>query len=114
VAVWIPSAMRFPFRGPLPASYGGLHRLRNYRTSQTLKDALTCWPKVKVSGGFITKLRLFLVSLGIVMPLPEGNRYLRDAKILGFIAKVASNLYRDNQLNLLGVERKSGNSLMSN
>jgi type I restriction enzyme R subunit len=61
---------------------------------------------VKVRADFIKKLRLFLISLGIVLPLPEGNRYLRDAKILGFIAKVASNLYRDNQLNLLGVEKK--------
>lgn len=62
--------------------------------------------EVKVRADFITKLRLFLISLGIVLPLPEGNRYLRDAKILGFIAKVASNLYRDSQLNLLGVEKK--------
>lgn len=61
---------------------------------------------VKVRADFIKKLRLFLISLGIVLPLPEGNRYLRDAKILGFISKVASNLYRDNQLNLLGVEKK--------
>ena len=61
---------------------------------------------VKVRADFIKKLRLFLISLGIVLPLPEGNRYLRDAKILGFIAKVAANLYRDNQLNLLGVEKK--------
>ena len=61
---------------------------------------------VKIRADFIKKLRLFLISLGIVLPLPEGNRYLRDAKILGFIAKVASNLYRDSQLNLLGVEKK--------
>lgn len=61
---------------------------------------------VRIRADFITKLRLFLISLGIVLPLPEGNRYLRDAKILGFIAKVASNLYRDSQLNLLGVEKK--------
>lgn len=61
---------------------------------------------VKIRADFIQKLRLFYISLGIVLPLPEGNRYLRDAKILGFIAKVAANLYRDNQLNLLGVEKK--------
>jgi type I restriction enzyme R subunit len=29
-----------------------------------------------------------------------------DAKILGFIAKVAANLYRDNQLNLEGVDKR--------
>lgn len=40
------------------------------------------------------------------MPRPQALPYLRDAKILGFIAKVAANLYRDNQLNLLGVEVK--------
>jgi len=61
---------------------------------------------VKVRADFINKLRLFLVSLGIVLPLPEAHRFMRDAKILGFIARVASNLYRDNQLNLLGVEQK--------
>jgi len=31
---------------------------------------------------------------------------VRDAKILGFIAKVAANLYRDNQLNLEGVDKR--------
>ena len=31
---------------------------------------------------------------------------MRDSKILGFIAKVAANLYRDDQLNLMGVEIK--------
>ena len=60
----------------------------------------------KIRADFINKLRLFLISLGIVVPLPEARRFLRDAKILGFIAKVAANLYRDNQLNLLGVEQK--------
>jgi type I restriction enzyme R subunit len=60
----------------------------------------------KIRADFIQKLRAFLHSLGIVLPLPEGRRFLRDAKILGFIAKVAANLYRDQQLNLLGVEPK--------
>lgn len=61
---------------------------------------------VELRAEFINKLRDFLVSLGIVMPRPEALPYLRDAKILGFIAKVAANLYRDEQLNLLGVEIK--------
>jgi type I restriction enzyme R subunit len=60
----------------------------------------------KVRAEFIGKLRLFYLSLAVVLPLPEGKKYLRDAKILGFIAKVAANLYRDNQLNLLGVAQK--------
>ena len=60
----------------------------------------------QIRAGFINKLRRFLISLGIVLPLPEGKRYLRDAKILGFIAKVAGNLYRDPGLNLVGVERR--------
>ena len=60
----------------------------------------------KVRSEFIGKLRLFYLSLAVVLPLPEGKKYLRDAKILGFIAKVAANLYRDSQLNLLGVAQK--------
>ena len=61
---------------------------------------------VKVRAEFINKLRLFLESLGIVMPRPEAIPYLADAKILGFIAKVAANLYYDDQLNLYGVKHK--------
>lgn len=61
---------------------------------------------VKIRAEFINKLRLFLESLGIVMPRPEAIPYLRDAKILGFIAKVAANLYYDDQLNLYGVRHK--------
>ena len=40
------------------------------------------------------------------MPGPEALPFVRDAKILGFIAKVAANLYRDNQLNLEGIDRR--------
>lgn len=61
---------------------------------------------VKIRAEFINKLRLFLESLGIVMPRPEAIPYLVDAKILGFIAKVAANLYYDDQLNLHGVKHK--------
>lgn len=61
---------------------------------------------VKIRSEFINKLRLFLESLGIVMPRPEAVPYLRDAKILGFIAKVAANVYYDDQLNLYGVKHK--------
>lgn len=61
---------------------------------------------IKIRAEFITKLRLFLESLGIVMPRPEAMPYLKDAKILGFIAKVAANLYYDDQLNLYGAKHK--------
>lgn len=61
---------------------------------------------VKIRAEFINKLRLFLESLGIVMPRPEAMPFLADAKILGFIAKVAANLYYDKQLNLYGVRHK--------
>jgi len=61
---------------------------------------------VKIRAEFINKLRLFLESLGIVMPRPEAMPYIKDAKILGFIAKVAANLYYDDQLNLYGVKHK--------
>ena len=58
------------------------------------------------SSEFINKLRLFSETLGIVMPRPEAMAYIKDAKILGFIAKVAANLYYDDQLNLYGVKHK--------
>jgi len=61
---------------------------------------------VKIRAEFINLLRMFLESLDIVMPRPEAVPYLRDAKILGFIAKVAANLYYDDQLNLYGVRHK--------
>lgn len=61
---------------------------------------------VKIRSEFINTFRLLLESLGIVMPRPEALPYVRDAKILGFIAKVAANLYYDDQLNLYGVKHK--------
>jgi type I restriction enzyme R subunit len=61
---------------------------------------------VNVRAEFVNKLRLFLESLGIVIPRPEAVPCLRDAKILGFIAKIAANLYYDDQLNLHGVKHK--------
>jgi len=61
---------------------------------------------VKIRADFVVKLKLFLESLDIVLPRPEGLPYARDAKILGFINKAAANLYRDSQLNLVGVGQK--------
>ena len=59
-----------------------------------------------VRAEFVVKLKKFLESLDIVMPRPEALSYVRDAKILGFINKAAANLYRDNQLNILGCGEK--------
>jgi type I restriction enzyme R subunit len=60
----------------------------------------------KVRAEFLNRVGAFFASLAIVMPRPEAMPFVRDAKILGFIAKVAANLYRDNQLNLEGVDRR--------
>lgn len=77
--------------------------IANIRDIEACVDLLE---DVRIRAEFINNLRDFLASLGIIMPRPEGLPYLRDAKILGFIAKVAANLYRDEQLNLLGVAIK--------
>ncbi|GAB6192560.1 type I restriction endonuclease subunit R [Desulfocastanea catecholica] len=60
----------------------------------------------KIRAEFLNRVGAFFASLAIVMPRPEAMPFVRDAKILGFIAKVAANLYRDNQLNLEGVDRR--------
>ena len=50
---------------------------------------------------------MFYESLNILEHRPEvPNDVFRDAKLLGFINKVAANLYRDPALNLLGVAEK--------
>lgn len=60
----------------------------------------------RLRADFVVKLKQFLTSLDVVMPRPEALPYLHDAKVLGFINKAAANLYRDGQLNLLGVGNK--------
>jgi type I restriction enzyme, R subunit len=78
----------------------GIHDIRDVeRCVDLLEDE-------RIRAEFINRLGDFLASLGIVMPRPDALPYLRDAKILGFISRVAANLYRDDQLNLLGVEPK--------
>lgn len=78
----------------------GISSIRNIETCvDLLADA-------KIRAEFVNKLRLFWESVGIVMPRPEAVPYIKDAKILGFIAKVAANLYYDGQLNLYGVKHK--------
>lgn len=62
---------------------------------------------LKIRADFINKLRMFYETLAVLENRPEvpGNVF-RDAKLLGFINKVAANLYRDPALNLLGVAEK--------
>ena len=60
-----------------------------------------------IRAEFINKLRMFYETLNVVEHRPEvPPDVFRDAKLLGFINKVAGNLYRDAALNLLGVAEK--------
>jgi type I restriction enzyme R subunit len=61
---------------------------------------------LRVRAEFVVKLKQFLESLDVVLPRPEALPYVRDARLLGFINKSAANLYRDEQLNLVGAEPK--------
>jgi type I restriction enzyme, R subunit len=62
---------------------------------------------LKIRADFINKLRMFYETLNILEHRPEVPAdVFRDAKLLGFINKVAANLYRDPALNLLGVAEK--------
>lgn len=62
---------------------------------------------VRIRADFINKLRMFYETLNILEHRPEvPGDVFRDAKLLGFINKVAANLYRDAALNLLGVAEK--------
>jgi type I restriction enzyme R subunit len=62
---------------------------------------------LRVRADFINKLRAFYQTLGLMEHRPEvPGDVFRDAKLLGFINKVAANLYRDAALNLFGVAEK--------
>jgi type I restriction enzyme R subunit len=62
---------------------------------------------LRVRADFINKLRDFYDTLNILEHRAEVPKEIfRDAKLLGFINKVAANLYRDPTLNLLGVPEK--------
>lgn len=65
----------------------------------TLKD-------VKRRAQFTVLLRAFLESLDAILPRPQALPYVRDARTLGFINRAAANLYRDEQLNLVGAGQK--------
>jgi len=60
-----------------------------------------------IRAQFVNRLRMFYETLNILEHRPEvPPGVFRDAKLLGFINKVAANLYRDPTLNLLGVAEK--------
>jgi type I restriction enzyme R subunit len=59
---------------------------------------------LRIRAEFINRLRQFFETLNILEHRPEvPGDVFRDAKLLGFINKVAANLYRDPALNLLWV-----------
>lgn len=60
----------------------------------------------RLRAEFQVHLKAFLQTLDMVLPRPEGLRYVRDAKRLGFIHKAAANRYRDEGLNLVGAGEK--------
>jgi type I restriction enzyme R subunit len=81
------------------------------RGIRDLKEEVTACVELladpRVRADFINKVRLFYESLGILEHRPEvPAEVFRDAKLLGFINKVAANLYRDATLNLLGVAER--------
>lgn len=61
---------------------------------------------IEIRADFLIKFKKFMESLGIILPRPQGLPYVPDAKLLGFINKSAANLYRDSELNLVGVSEK--------
>jgi type I restriction enzyme R subunit len=72
-----------------------------------VEECVALLEDLKVRAEFINKLRMFYETLNILEHRPEVPAdVFRDAKLLGFINKVAANLYRDPALNLLGVAEK--------
>jgi hypothetical protein len=72
-----------------------------------VEQSVTLLEDLKVRAEFINRLRLFYETLNSLEHRPEvPGDVFRDAKLLGFINKVAASLYRDPALNLLGVAEK--------
>jgi type I restriction enzyme R subunit len=71
-----------------------------------VNDCVDLLVDTKIRAELLVRLKLFLTIFELFRTRPEGRPYLRDAKLLGFIAKMAANLYRDEQLNLAGVGQK--------
>jgi type I restriction enzyme R subunit len=74
---------------------------------EQVQDCVELLEDLKVRADFINKLRMFYETLSVLEHRPEVPAdVFRDAKLLGFINKVAANLYRDPALNLLGVAER--------
>ena len=71
-----------------------------------LEDAVLALREERVRADFTVKLRAFLETLDTVLPDPAGLPFVRDAKLLGFIARCAAAHYRDTQVDLRGVGEK--------
>jgi type I restriction enzyme R subunit len=71
-----------------------------------LEDAVLALREERVRADFMVKLRGFLETMDTVMPDPAGMPFVRDAKLLGFIARSAAAHYRDSQIDLRGVGEK--------
>jgi type I restriction enzyme R subunit len=72
-----------------------------------VQESVDLLADLTIRAEFINKLRMFYETLNIVEHRPEiPPDVFRDAKLLGFVNKVAANLYRDAALNLLGIAEK--------
>ncbi len=93
----------------LEARYQRVLALFRERGLSDLGDSAACVEQlgeVKLRAEFIVRFKQFMQSLDQLLPRPEALPYLRDARRLGLINQLAANLYRDNQLNLLGAGQK--------
>ena len=61
-------------------------------------------PEIRADFGL--KMRAFLESLDMVLPRAEALPYVPDARRLGFLQRVAANVYRDSTVPLVGIGRK--------
>jgi type I restriction enzyme R subunit len=93
----------------LEARYQRVLALFRERGLSDLGDSAACVDvlrEVKLRAEFVVRFKQFMQSLDQMLPRPEALHYLRDARRLGLINQLAANLYRDNQLNLLGAGQK--------
>lgn len=83
-----------------------LFRERRIEDIGRVNDCVDLLADTTIRAEFLVRLKLFFTVFELFRTRPEGRRFLRDAKLLGFIAKMAANLYRDEQLSLAGVGQK--------
>ena len=60
----------------------------------------------RLRADFAAKGKTFIGLFDTLMPRPEARAYAADAKLYAFIAKAASNLYRDKSLDIRGVAQR--------